>query len=201
MNRKETTQFLTDLLIKDRLSDRKYYAKEVTLDYGTSHPKRIDVMEFRPGGTTFAGDIEKGIFVCYEVKSCYEDVYSGNGLNFYGEKNYIVTTMETYKKLRIDEISGKLENHIKEFMGERVCPYFGFMTPVPADIDLRDMDALSKEWEEPTDIESRLTWKYWTVAQTRENHRKRSMNELLFCMLRAKHNYTNIMDGIDGETN
>ena len=42
MNRKETTKFLTDLLIHDRLSDRKYYAKEVTLDYGTIQPKRID---------------------------------------------------------------------------------------------------------------------------------------------------------------
>ena len=59
MNRKETTKFLTDLLIHDRLSDRKYYAKEVTLDYGTIQPKRIDVMEFRPKGVVYASDMEK----------------------------------------------------------------------------------------------------------------------------------------------
>ena len=87
MNRKETTKFLTEVLIKDRLSDRKYYAKEVTLDYGTNHSKRVDVMQFLPKGVTYASDIEKGIFICYEIKSCKEDLYSGNGLNFYGEKN------------------------------------------------------------------------------------------------------------------
>lgn len=46
MNRKDTTSFLLNTLIQDRLTDRKYYAREVTLDYGTSHPKRIDVMQF-----------------------------------------------------------------------------------------------------------------------------------------------------------
>ena len=140
MNRKETTKFLTDLLIHDRLSDRKYYAKEVTLDYGTIQPKRIDVMEFRPKGVVYASDMEKGIFVCYEIKSCYEDVYSGHGLNFYGEKNYIVTTMDTYKKLQEDIRSGKLLKHIADFMGIKVCPQFGIIVPIPARI---------REWECP----------------------------------------------------
>ena len=82
-NRKDITKFLTDVLIKDRLTDRKYYAKEVTLDYGTRHPKRIDVMQFLPKGVTYASDIEKGIFISYEIKSCKQDLYSGYGLNFY----------------------------------------------------------------------------------------------------------------------
>ena len=97
MNRKETTKLLTQILINDKLTDRKYYAREVTLDYGTNHPKRIDVMQFIPKGVVHTSDIEKGIFISYEIKSCKEDIYSGNGLNFYGEKNYIVTTMETYR--------------------------------------------------------------------------------------------------------
>lgn len=75
MTRKETTKWLTELLIKEKLSDRKYYAKEVTLDYGTSHPRRVDVMEFRPEGVMGISAIEKGIFVCYEIKSCIDDVY------------------------------------------------------------------------------------------------------------------------------
>ena len=33
-DRKEITRLLTEVLIGDRLNDRKYYAKEVTLDYG-----------------------------------------------------------------------------------------------------------------------------------------------------------------------
>ena len=50
MTRKETTKFLTDLLIADRLSDRKYFAKEVTIDANTTKAKRVDVMQFVPVG-------------------------------------------------------------------------------------------------------------------------------------------------------
>ena len=40
MNRKETTKFLSDLLISNRLSGMgKYYASEVTLDYGQGKGK------------------------------------------------------------------------------------------------------------------------------------------------------------------
>lgn len=49
MNRKETTQFLSDLLKRDKLSGRgKYWASEVSLDYGTSDVKRVDFMQFEP---------------------------------------------------------------------------------------------------------------------------------------------------------
>lgn len=56
MNRKATTMFLTDLL-EESLQDRKYYAKEVTLDYGTAHPKRVDLIQFIPAGVTCVSDI------------------------------------------------------------------------------------------------------------------------------------------------
>jgi len=189
MDRKQTTKFLTNTLIDTRLSDRKYYAKEVTLDYGTSHPKRIDVMEFKPQGVTYASDIEKGIFVCYEIKSCYADVYSGNGLNFYGEKNYIVTTMETYKKLQEDMRSGKLSSHICNFMGVNTCPHYGIMVAVPSFIGLKDTDGLYAEYENPTQLNDNGKWQFWTIySQVRDNPRYRSMNEMLFCMLRSKTN-------------
>ena len=107
MDRKETTKFLSDLLISNRLTGQgKYYAREVSIDYGTSNVKRVDFMQFEPAGVIYQSDIEKGIFTCYEVKSCKEDVYSGNGLNFIGEKNYIVTTMQCYKDLQEDMRSG-----------------------------------------------------------------------------------------------
>ena len=41
ITRGQTTKLLTDVLIRDRLANRKYYAREVTLDYGTEHPKRV----------------------------------------------------------------------------------------------------------------------------------------------------------------
>lgn len=59
-------------------------------------------MEFSPANQCSVSGIEKGIFTCYEIKSCKEDVYSGNGLNFFGEKNYIVTTMACYKDITTD---------------------------------------------------------------------------------------------------
>ncbi len=189
MNRKETTSFLTELLIRDRLSDRKYYAKEVTLDYGTNQPKRIDIMQYSPDGTTYASDIEHGYFTCYEIKSCIQDVYSGNGLNFYGEKNYIVTTMETYKKLLDDIRSDKLCEHIKSFMEipkEKACPYFGVIVAVPDSCDLKGKTI--EEFENPTPLDTGIRWRTSIIyPQSLKWHRTRGTTELLFCMLRSKH--------------
>ena len=79
MNRKETTEFLSNLLI-ERLSGRgKYYASEVTLDYsgGKGETKRVDFIQFVPKNQSTSG-IEKGEFVFYEIKSCKADYHSGN---------------------------------------------------------------------------------------------------------------------------
>lgn len=191
MNRKEITKFLTDLLIYDRLSDRKYYAKEVTLDYGTNHSKRIDIMQFSPQGVIYTSDIEKGTFTCYEIKSCKPDIYSGNGLNFFGEKNYIVTTMLTYKDIGNDLRDGTLGKYIIEHYPES-SHHYGFIVPVPKNIDLRDTNAIYTEFENPTPLDKDIhNWKMHTILPCREGSRTRSMNELLFCMLRSKHNDTN----------
>ena len=70
MNRVETTKFLCELLKRDRFSGMgKYWASEVSIDYGTSRVKRVDFMQFEPPGVIYQSDIEKGIFTCYEVKS------------------------------------------------------------------------------------------------------------------------------------
>ena len=61
MNRKETTEFLSKLLI-ERLSGRgKYYASEVTLDCGggKGKEKRVDFVQFVPKNQSTSG-IEKG---------------------------------------------------------------------------------------------------------------------------------------------
>ena len=185
MNRAETTKFLSDLLVSERLTGRgKYYAREVSLDYGTINVKRVDFMQFEPNGVVYQSDIEKGIFTCYEVKSCKEDVYSGNGLNFVGEKNYIVTTMECYKAIKEDIRSGKLWKHIEECcleLSSHSSPHFGIIVPVPRSINLVD------EYENPTKLSNDIAWELKVILPCNKGSRKRSMTELLFCMLRSGH--------------
>lgn len=78
MTRKEITEFLGKLVI-DRIGHRgSYWAKEVSIDYGSSDVKRVDFLQFEPAGVMSISEIEKGIFTCYEVKSCKEDVFSGH---------------------------------------------------------------------------------------------------------------------------
>lgn len=182
MNRKETTVFLSNLLISDRLMGRgKYYAREVSIDYGTTNVKRVDFMQFEPKGVIYQSDIEKGTFTCYEVKSCKEDVFSGKGLNFLGEKNYIVTTMSCYKDIQQDIGSGKLWSHINE-----CCPessgHFGVMVPIPV------FCAPEDEYMCPTALDAEDTnWKLHTIYPCRQGGRRRSTTELMFCMLRSGH--------------
>lgn len=181
MNRKNTTKFLSELLVSTRLTGQgKYYAKEVSIDYGTTNVKRIDFMQFEPAGVIYQSDIEKGIFTCYEVKSCKEDIYSGNGLNFIGEKNYIVTTMECYKEIQQDMRDGKLWKHIRECCPESSA-HFGIMVPVPY------LSNLTDEYENPTDLSVDIRWKLEIVFPCNKGRRKRSITELLFCMLRSGH--------------
>lgn len=182
MKRNQITELLTNTLIQTRLSDRKYFAREVTLDYGTSHPKRIDVMQYIPEGTTFASDIERGEFICYEIKSCKEDVYSGHGLNFYGDKNYIVTTMDVWKNVLIPDYmqSNKFLDHVAECNPDS-NNNIGVMVLIPSSSDIET------EFENPTLINTCADWKLETIHMSRKKGRKRSIVELLFCMLRAKH--------------
>lgn len=182
MDRKKTTEFLGNLLVSDRFGGMgKYWAKEVSIDpfAAKGKPKRVDYMQFVPAGQCSVSDIEKGIFICYEIKSCKEDVYSGNGLNFLGEKNYIVTTMECYKELIQDLNSGKFYKYLLEKFPESSAR-IGIMVAIPFMAELVD------EFENPTPIDyERGRWKLAVVIPCRQGLRKKSMTELLFCMLRS----------------
>ena len=165
MNRKETTELLGKILVRERLAGRgNYYASEVSLDYGTTDVKRVDFMAFEPAGVTGISAIEKGIFVCYEAKSCKADFKSGFGQNFVGEKNYLVMTMETYKEV-IHDIPNKV----------------GVLVPVPRYVDIYD------EFENPTEFNDKTDWCLKAIRSAHPQIRKRSMTELLFCMLRSGH--------------
>lgn len=182
MKRSETTKFLGQLLINTRFSGAgKHWASEVSIDPWGREAKRVDYMQFSPSDQCSISGIEKGIFTCYEVKSCKEDVYSGNGLNFLGEKNYIVTTMECYNDILPDLRSGKFARHMHEQFPES-SHYFGVMVAVPYLAELTD------EIENPTPIDPDTErWKLAVALPCREGPRKRSMTELLFCMVRSGH--------------
>lgn len=169
--RKETTQFLSELLVKTRLSGMgNHYASEVTLDYGKGKgkEKRVDFIQFIPQNSYSVSGIEKGEFTFYEVKSCKEDYHSGHGLTFEGDKNYLVTTMQTYKDL-MPEIR-KVE-----------FPYYvGVMVAVPTDRDVYD------EFENPTSIDApNKHWRLHIINPAHPHSREYSLTELLFCMVRS----------------
>lgn len=180
MNRIDTTKFLGGILVATRLAGiGKYYASEVSIDAGTTHSKRVDFVQFIPENQMSVSGIEKGIFVCYEVKSCKEDLYSGHGLNFFGEKNYIVTTMECYKSILEDYRGKKIDQYLAEHYPES-SNYYGILVAVPSERSAAD------EFENPTPLGGNATdWKLESVINCRSGPRKRSMTELLFCMLRS----------------
>ena len=179
MDRKETTKFLGELLERQYLSGLgKHWAKEVNIDPGSARThRRIDYMLFQPAGQCNISDIEKGIFTCYEIKSCKADVYSGNGLNFIGEKNYIVTTMQCYKDIKEDYLSGVLDAHIRSIDPGSSTEY-GIIVAIPKTRMLED------EFQNPTPLDGNLDkWKLAIAIKCFGGRRKRSMVELLFCML------------------
>lgn len=171
MTRKETTKFLSDLLIRDRLNKRGvYWASEVTLNYGSADVKRVDFMQFKPVNTMSASGIEKGEFICYEVKSCVEDYKSGHGQNFVGERNYFVMPMALYKSA-VNELKSNY--------------YIGVMVPVPDRKGWYDEKDLFAEFENPTELDPNIEWKLRIIKPTHPQNRKHSLAELLFCMLRS----------------
>lgn len=170
MNRKETTEFLGNLLKREKFSGLgKYWAREVSIDYGTTDVKRVDFMQFEPAGVIGISGIEKGIFTCYEVKSCKADFKSGFGKNFVGEKNYFVMPMSTYKEVIHDIPNG-----------------IGVLVPLPQNIGNTNNERY-EEFENPTELSEEIPWKFWAIRHPRKQIRKRSMVELLFCMLRSGH--------------
>lgn len=171
LDRKQTTKFLSDLLVHTRFSGRgKYWASEVTLDYGYKHPIRVDFMQFEPKEQMSVSGIEKGIFICYEVKSCKADFHSGNGLNFEGDKNYIVTTMECYKQI-VNEIPMRVGVMVAMPYSKSATDEFENPTPIPENYNFNN----PKEH-----------WKFEIINNAYPINRKRSMTELLFCMLRSE---------------
>ncbi len=101
-----------------------------------------------------------------------------HGLNFLGEKNYIVTTMQCYKDILPDIRSGKFANYMYEYYPES-SNYYGIMVAVPQWSELTD------EFEKPSALDADKRWKLAVIRNCNQGPRRRSMTELLFCMLRS----------------
>lgn len=172
MKRKEKTDLLRSLL-RAKLNNKRgvHSAAEVSLDYGTKNVKRVDFVSFEPRDQMSVAGLEAGAFTFYEVKSCREDFKSGFGLNFEGDRNYIVTDMPTYKDL---VTHGDLDDS-KMFN-------IGVMVAVPKGVNVLD------EFERPNNLTTAIDWELVVVKSAHRKQRKRSMGELLFCMLRASGN-------------
>lgn len=127
MTRKEITKKLSAVLeysLNPNCDPRFYIAKEVTFDYASVHPVRVDYMKFKPVNNTVSG-IEKGDFYCYEIKSSVADFKSKNGHNFIGDYNYYVMTAETYSQVKelVPYDIGVFTIDEKELMHEATCDY------------------------------------------------------------------------------
>lgn len=169
MTRKEITILLGDILYQQRFTGvGKYYASEVTVDYGTKDACRVDYMQFVPPKQMSISGLEKGIFICYEVKSCLGDFKSGHGQNYIGEENYLVMPMELYKKV-IHDIPHDI----------------GVLVPVPSTLGRKNED-IYREFENPTEFKGNSNdWRLHKIRDAYPKHRKKSITELLFCMLRS----------------
>lgn len=102
MTRTEITKELSLLVekhINPKNDARIYWAKEVTFDYATGHAIRVDYMQFKPLNNSVSG-LEKGDFLCFEIKSCVDDFHSKNGHNFIGDLNYYVMPQDVYDAVR-----------------------------------------------------------------------------------------------------
>ena len=170
MKRSSITEFL-NLLLESKLSREigTQFAKEVCVDYGTTNQVRVDYMSFHPAHQLSVSGIEKGIFTCYEVKSCKADFKSGFGQNYLGEKNYLVMTMELYKEI-LHELPDKV----------------GVMVAVPYGIKAEDYFFETEKLTEENIKNEKWCLKVIRNSYALPSNRKKSMIELLYAMLRAK---------------
>lgn len=114
--RRQTTEKLSALVEKRLHRSTPYWADEVSTSasMGAWVP-RVDYMAFYPNWRTSEDPspvtTEHGTFEFYEVKSCLADFESGHGLNFEGDKNFLVCTRELAVRLR-DETMLPIYAHV-----------------------------------------------------------------------------------------
>lgn len=114
-NRKMITKELsarTEYYLNPLNDPRIYWAREVTVNYGTEQQKRVDYMLFKPVTNSVSG-VEKGDFTCFEVKSSVDDFRSKNGHNMIGDYNYYVMPEDVYEQVK-SEIHHKIGVYVPD---------------------------------------------------------------------------------------
>lgn len=180
VSRKQTTSLLGSILIHDLFhhpSDPRYYwAREVTFDYASNHPVRVDFMQYKPRNQTCSG-IEQGEFLCFEVKSCTKDFHSKHGHNFIGDKNYYVMPEKLFESVK-DEIPYSVG-----------CYVARIARTMSADEKSRCVEAIPSM--SAVLFPSRTSpgdWDEWTLVCKKRSSRRdrnRSASEMLFMMMRS----------------
>ena len=121
MSRADVTAELSALVEKRLDSRSSFWAREVSFDRGTPSWRRIDYVGFKPYTPAYALEptsVELGTFACYEIKSCLEDFESGNGLTFYGDRNYLVVPRGLGERLHE-------ERRLPRDIDQVLCPHGG----------------------------------------------------------------------------
>ena len=178
MQRKEITALLSDLLERDILGDSTW-AREVKYSKlgidGVGG--RIDYMQFIPEVKDHycatERSVQRGDFNVYEIKSDINDYMSGCGLNFIGDYNSLVMTMELFKYLR----------------QQRRIPYgIGVFVPVPMYTGKQPNSYFYSELCEPSKLtDDRTAWRlHKMIAPIKSCKCFHGTAELLYAMLRAK---------------
>lgn len=172
MNRAETTELLSALLERDVLSGT-HWAKEVKYLKADGTLGRVDYMSFRPREQRYgptAAAVEGGKFTCYEIKSCIDDLRSGHGLNFIGERNAMVMPMGLYRRLSQADTMD-------------VSVY----VPIPYYEGRATDDMKWREYEEPHAMTpDKREWRLAKMTdQPFDGNRRHSAAELLYAMLKA----------------
>ena len=174
MERKEITCLLSNLLVRDVLSNSTW-ASEVKYSKLDGSDGRVDYMSFHPSYRTYyklsERTVQQGTFTAYEVKSSIEDYKSGNGLNFIGDKNYLIMPMELYKRLRTDP---KIHD-------------VGVYVPVPMYSGKQSNAYFYNEFESPTPLTNNINeWRLHKIRDAgKSDDRRYGTAELLYAMLKS----------------
>lgn len=175
MERKEITELLSELLKRDVLSSMTW-ASEVKYTKFDNSEGRVDFMSFKPSYNTYyklsERNVQCGTFTAYEIKSSMLDYKSGLGLNFIGDKNFIVMPMELYKNVRTD---GKISN-------------VGVLVPVPMYSGKQTNEYFYNEFNNPTPLTTNKDeWRLYKIRDVKANDERRyGTAELLYAMLKAR---------------
>lgn len=180
MSGKETYEFLEHLVIRRLIGYEKYWARDVISNFDKTKREKIDFLQYEPYHRVRSmSDIEKGVFTVYDIRVSKTNFYSNKSINFIGEQNYFVTTMECCQNIMDDVINGKLEEHIKKTSPLSSTTY-GILVPIPVG------KTIEEESINPTPLDEAKEWELAINFPCIPAPRQKTLAEMFFYMLRSR---------------